>query len=183
MQKGNSLRTRIVMKYEPKVCSRCQELKGPESFRIREDKRIGRECKYLNNTCRQCDAAYSKARWDKIKYLEEEKLKNRARARRYAKDNWDVVREKDQARRQTPQARAVRAKYREANLEKIQAHEAAAKWRYHIKNRDQLTDAYIINRLMQKSPLAKNEIPPALIELKRIQIQCERTLKSISHEP
>lgn len=39
-----------------KICSKCLTLKDQFSFRVRQRKQIG----YLNSSCKECDAAYSK---------------------------------------------------------------------------------------------------------------------------
>lgn len=160
-----------------KTCSKCKKDKESDCFRPRFDKRNGRH--YLNPSCKECDAAESRAYYAKVKDIEEFKFKNRSRVKKYHIENTDIVREKQQARRQTERHRNNRKVYIIKNKEKIHAQEKICKRKYHEKHRDNLTDEYILSRLVQKSPLSKNEIPKSLIKLKRLEIICKRTLKTI----
>ena len=159
-----------------KFCSRCKKNKSSDSFRMRHEKRKG-DFYYLNNTCRQCDADIAKENYKKAKDIEEFKMLNRERANKYRIENIDVVKEKDQARRQQERHKENRRNYIQKNKKKIFAQEKVCKEKWHKKNRDELTDVYVGSRLVQGTPLCRNELPPALIKLKRLQIICKRSLK------
>lgn len=165
-----------------KRCNRCNKTKSDDSFRIRYEKRKG-NFYYLNNTCRKCDSELSTIYRSSVKDNLDWKQKNRERSNKYRLDSIDIVRERTQARRQSKAYKEYRKKYIQKNKNRIMKQERICKRRYHEKNRDALTDTYIINRLTQKSPLSKNEIPPALIKLKRLQIICKRSLKLKQNEP
>lgn len=158
-----------------KLCSRCKAVKLTGEFSIKLDKRDG--VSRFNSVCKMCAAALRREYYKKIKHNEDFIIKNRDRVKRYRLENIDVVREKDQARRQTESAKENRKKYIERNRAKIQAQEKIVKRRYHEKNRDQLTDMYVVQKIIQKTTLSANEVPPALIKLKRLHIACKRSLK------
>lgn len=162
-----------------KKCSRCQHIKSADCFRTRRDKRRGKECIYLNNTCKKCDCEITKERHQKLKDNPDYIELSRQRARQYHKVNADIIREKNQLKRQTKRYKENRKKYIQKNKEKISQQERITKRRYHEKNRDELTDEYVGAKIVNKTPLKRNEIPPAFIKIKRLEIICIRTLKTI----
>lgn len=166
-----------------KVCTRCKKYKDDSEFRRRQKVKNGKVYPYRNPTCRKCDSALQHIRYMELKDVPEFKAQNAERSRRYLKENADVVREKTKAYRQTERYKTNRAKYRKRNKDRIFAYEKINKDRYHIKHRDALSDVYIGNRLSAQLGMARNEIPPPLIKLKRIEILAQRTIKQKSHEP
>lgn len=147
----------------------------------------------------------------KVKDLESFKLKNRVRQKAYLEKNSDeikrrrqkpeykkkhaalnmksyyrnrdLVNAKQKFKRQSPKYKAMMKAYRQKNKAKIHAQEVITKRRYHEKNRDAVTDTYVKGLLMTQTGIARNEIPPQLVKLKKIQILGERIIKQKLNEP
>lgn len=160
-----------------KFCNKCNEEKPNEAFRTRIDKRIKKRCVYLNNVCKECESKIQKKRHHSLKDIPEYRIKNAERVKKYYAENPELVREKNQLRRQTARYKENRNIYIEKNKSKIHEQEKICKKKYHTKNRDRLTDVYVGRLLAQGTSFGANEIPPQLIKLKRLQIICKRTLK------
>lgn len=134
-----------------KECNTCCVTKKIESFRIR----VIRGYEYTVARCKQCESKISKSQV-----------------------NLDNKRKTDRVRNSIPENRKRKNKlqrdWRAKNIEKNRAYH-----RKNIKkNVDGLSDNYI-SRLMDPEHLAKGEIPPPLIKLKRLNLICKRTLKII----
>lgn len=162
-----------------KVCTRCKIEKDDSAFRVRHEKRESRSrgLLYLNNTCRQCDSEIQQEYYAAKKHDESFKQQNRERSKRYIEENRDIVRERKKLERQTPQYKEMRERYRERNKERIMQQERIIKKRYadfHCKN---LTDEYIITRLISWANIKREHVTPELIEMKRLEIQFERLLR------
>jgi hypothetical protein len=163
-----------------KQCTGCKTIKAISDFRLRLDKRSGK--KYPNSTCRDCDAVAARKYRESVRGIEDIEIKNRERAKDYYYENIGIVREKAQARRQEESYKQNRKKYIQKNKEKIIAQEKVCKERYHQKNRDELTDVYVGSKITSKTGLSRNEIPQELIELKRAQLELQRSVKKIEYE-
>lgn len=189
-----------------KVCRNCLINKEDSEFRIRHDKRSG--ISRLNNTCRFCDAEYSRMYYDKHKNDPAFKEKNVKRVRAYAHKNVDVIKVRRQTKeylekhakwelnryyrmkdvingkakvkRQTPEYKAKMKAYREKNKEKIFKQEVVTKKRYHEKHRDNLTDKYIIRQLISQDVATREVLlaHPEIIEAKRLQLLIIRNNKT-----
>lgn len=190
-----------------KFCSRCKINKEDSEFRIRKEKRRG-DFSYLNNECKQCDKERAAIYYAKMKNDPDFKKKNRERARNYIVNNiekirirkgtkdflakhakWnkdsynrmkDVVSAKMKVKRQTPEYKEMMRAYRARNKEKIFRQEVITKKRYHEKNRDGLTDQYIINQLNSQGIADKETLKnyPEIIEAKRVQLLIIRKTKN-----
>lgn len=82
-------------------------------------------------------------------------------------------------KRKTPEYKAKMKEYRENNKQKIYQQEVITKKRYHEKNRDAVTDEYVIGRLIQQG-YKREECTPELIELKRVKILKKRLKNKIA---
>lgn len=191
-----------------KMCSRCEEAKVFEEFRIRLDKR--RNIVYRNANCKKCDAVIAAGYYHKRKDDPEFKAKNVERVRKYYKANIDTIKErkhtkefrekhakwnmdsyhrvkdvvaaKMKVKRQTPEYKEKMRAYRERNKERIYQQEVITKKRYHEKNRDTISDKYIINQLVNQGYGTKEQVikNPDLMEFERAKILLHR-LKNQLH--
>lgn len=188
---------------EKKVCTRCKIEKQKDEFRIGVKEKSG--CQYfLSQYCRKCESELARIYYDKKKDDPEFKKKNSERTKLYAQKNVDEIRkrrklpdfkkkhanrenkryhrnkdwiaDKMKKKRQTPEYKQNRKNYIEKNKEKIAKQEIITKRKYHEKNRDALTDVYIINLLRNQgtvNPTAEQ------IELKRAKILIKRIKEKV----
>lgn len=186
-----------------KICTRCREVKLKDDYRIRIDK--NGSC-YINPTCKKCDTEITSLYYNKRKNDPEFKRKNIERAKAYSeknpdkiklrkstiefrkkhcknnKDSYyrmkDVIAAKMKIVRQTPEFKRKMKAYRERNKEKIYQQEVITKKRYQLKNTEQITDKYVMNRI--GIPLTELEkvkaVLPEMIDLKREQIKLHRVI-------
>lgn len=184
-----------------KVCTRCKKEKQKSDFSIKKE-----NDKYwtLVPTCKKCSSEISKIYYEKKKNDPDFKLKNSERVKKYANKNidaiknrrslddykkkhavWnlkhyykvrDLINEKQKLKRQTERYKANRKRYIQNNKDKISQQEANAKLRYHVKNRDAITDTYVISQLVNQRFGTREEIANnlELIEIKRSQILLKR---------
>lgn len=154
-----------------KVCCRCLIEKPKDCFRVRvQDKKY----RYLNATCRQCDNSIAKELTKKRS--PEQKAKNAARTRAYYAARRDEHNAKQKEKRKTPQYKAYMKEYRRRRKEIIHEQEVITKRRYHEKNKNPITDKYVINRLGQEG--IKNPTQEE-IELRRAKILIHRIKQKI----
>lgn len=160
-----------------KNCTNCKKDKDVTDFRLRHDKRKGNYY-YFNNHCKECENEKQKEYYEKAKNNENFKIKNRKRVKKYIEKNIDIVKEKTKKRRLGNKYRENRKQYILKNKDKIYEQEKICKLKYHNKNRDELTDKYIVRLILQKTNLRKEDILncPKLIEVKRKQIQLIRKI-------
>jgi hypothetical protein len=168
-----------------KICSRCKHNLEDSAFRMRYDKR-GRGSKalsYLNNTCRKCDSEISNKQYfhkkDDPGFLENWRKKSRE----YSQKNKEIIKQKNKIKRQTPEYKKMVRDYRAKNKEKISKQEKITRERYARKNTDNLTDTYIIQKLIAgdkgiTTKEAAKIFPKELIEAKRLQILLKRKIKN-----
>lgn len=163
-----------------KICSRCKANKEDSEFRIKHDKRVGKERSYLNNTCKKCDSEISTATYYSKKHDLEFMKKWAKKTRDYNSKNREIIRQKQKVKRQTPEYKEMMRKYRAKNKEKIHKQEVITKKRYHEKNRDGITDKYVIGQLASQEILDRETIKkyPEIIEAKRIQLLISRKTKN-----
>ncbi len=162
----------------------------------------------LNPTCKKCDAEMASIYYHKHKNDPAFKQKNCIRAKQYAEKNIDQIKTrkatpefktkhaehnlksyhkvkdlisaKMKHKRQTPEYKAMMRDYRNRNKDKIFKQEKVTKLRYHEKNRDDITDAYVINLLRGQgiiNPTAEQ------IEIKRAEILLLRIKKIVHQKP
>lgn len=187
-----------------KICTRCKKDKPQEQFRIKTEKS---GCVGINPTCRECDSEISHIYYHKYKDNPEFKKKNLERVHAYSQKNadeikarkqtiefkkkhagWelnryhkvkDIIAAKMKIKRQTKEYKKMMRDYRAKNNEKIFQQEMVTKKRYQVKNRDSLSDVYILGvlglSLKEKNNIRKNA--PELIELKREELKFHRLLK------
>lgn len=159
------------------ICKKCNTDRPLNRFRLRTK----RGYTYRLRTCMECEATAQRERYNKIKDIPEFKQLNRNRVNKYRVNNIDVIREKQQARRQTAHAKISRKNYIASNKDKIFKQEKICKKRYHDKNRDELSDIYVTSVLIGNTKgIYRNEIPPPLIKIKRLQLLGKRILKQQS---
>lgn len=161
---------------ETKNCSRCKGDLPIEQFRKRFDKRSNST--YYNSTCRTCDNAISMENHEKRKndpvYIE----KQNKRSAKYRLLNAELIKQQNKETHtyKNPRFKKWRQKYIKKNNKKIQQQEVITKKRYHEKNRDNLTDKYIIKLLCSGYSMEKTFViaNPHLIEEHRAKVKAER---------
>lgn len=159
-----------------KICTGCKNKKGKDQFRIRDKKYKGESRYYLSPRCKGCENEEQKIRYLKIKDDLLFKKKNHQRAKDYCKKNKTRIKQKNSIKRQTDKYKTYVKEYRKKNKAKIQQQETVTKNRYHSKNRDPITDKYVIRQLISQGYGSKEQVmgDKELIELKRIQILNKR---------
>ena len=131
---------------EVKTCAKCGETKQAGQFRTRRA------------TCKPCQAEY-----DRQYYAE-----NRDKAREYRTENRDKIAERQR-------------QYRAENRDKI----AEYHLQYYSENRDKkaeylrqyraaLPDACVAQEIKRGTTLTRADIPPELLEAKRLQLKLKR---------
>jgi len=158
---------------EKKVCTRCKNEKVAKAFRVR----VKNGNSYLNSTCKKCESELAMICHNKKKNDPEFKKKNAERSKKYVIEHSDEVRAKRKTYRQTPAYKKMMKEYRQRNKHKIYLQEIVTKSRYHEKNRDPITDKYVINILRTQG--IRNP-SPEVIEIKRSQILLARIKKKIN---
>src|SRR5688572_18094554 len=116
-----------------KVCSRCKQDLPDENFRTRVDKRPVKECVFLNNTCKKCDAEIAHEYHQRKKNDPEYKNKNCKRAKECRIKEGKKYYEKLKVRRQSERYKTAMRNYRNKNKTKIQEQEKVTKDRYYKK--------------------------------------------------
>lgn len=161
---------------DKKICSRCHIEKGKEHFRIRMEKRATPPFRYLNNTCRACDAEITRLTYKEWRKTPEGRKINQERARAFYKKWKDRIKIKMKEKRKTDEYKRKVKAYRMRNKEKIAKQEVITKRRHHEKNKEQISDAYVLQRLKQDG----NNNPTAEeIEIKRSKILIHRIKQKI----
>jgi hypothetical protein len=140
-----------------KTCPTCKEAKPTEAFSLSACRRDG-----LSSQCKACQAAYRKANTERrAEYLKKWREENKAHAlanqRRYREENKDKV---------STWSKEARLKDLEGSKEISRASRAKA--------RSTLADAYVRPLL---APGGVGEVPPLLLELKRLELKIKREVK------
>lgn len=168
------------MMTETKICTCCKMPKSKKRFRWRTKKGYT----YQQGKCIDCENAEQKIRYDSKKDNIDFKIKNRQRVKNYQRENWDVVQEKNKKRRQTKRYKENRRKYTLKNYDKISRdHKIRAK-KWFEKNRDELSDSYVVSKIIGKTKVSPDEVrrEPELIEIKRMQLKLGRVIKNKLYE-
>lgn len=97
----------------------------------------------------------------------------------YKRNKSEVIKRRKQIRVTADYKNYVR-EYRKRNKDKIYNQEKICKQRYHEKNRDSISDQYVINLLNNQG---LSVVLPELIKLKRLQIIAKRILKQKENGP
>lgn len=159
-----------------KECTKCNVNKESDCFRVRFDRRSN--LKYLNSHCKECEKQDAKKRYNAVKDVPEFKIFNCERAKKYRIENPELFREQQQVKRQKESYKKNRVVYVKKNRAKILEQEKVTKKRYWQKQKENLTDEYVKVMITQRTPISRNEVPPELIKLKRLELICKRTLKT-----
>lgn len=161
---------------QTKKCSHCNIIKPVSDFRIRIEKRTKKPKPYYNNTCRVCDAEihreYINKKKQNPKWLKERNRKQRE----YNKKN-NVYKKCWQKLKNDPEWKNKLKAWREKNKDRVKKKQKLRSLKHHTKIRDNITDAYVINRLMsQFKGLTREEIlnNPEIMQIKRNEILIHR---------
>jgi len=160
---------------ETKICKKCGIEKPIDQFRLRVEHRIKNgDCYYRVGTCKECEKKAAKEYHNQIKDTEGFKEKKRQYAmNRYWRRRDELILKQREARK-TKRHKENRKAYIQKNKDKIYLQEVVTKKRYHEKNRDALTDVYIINLFLSNG---KPHPTPLQIEIKRSEILIQRIKK------
>jgi len=160
-----------------KECNRCGKSKPLDKFRRRikkERERDGINDYYIMGECRACEKEKrEKYYWGNRDIMLKRMIDNRkknghkyeAREKRYRKENY-------------PKIKKYMTKYRADNKEYLaMMHKPRAK-AWHDKNRDELSDIYVIYKIIQRTGLKRADIEPypELIEVYRQNIMLKRKI-------
>ena len=188
-----------------KICNRCLLKKASSDFGVHKENAGGYI--YLKSFCRQCEREIAKIYYDKNGSNLEFKKKNCERAKRYAEaniediklrkqtiefkkkhaelnnksyhKNKEIISERTKIYRTTDHYKELRKSYRQKNKDKIRKQETVCKKRYHEKNRDELTDKYVLRLITTQGYCDKNTLlnNPSIIQAKKLQILIKRKLQ------
>lgn len=148
-------------------------------FRLRYQKYKDKKYYYINPWCRECEnkiaSEYHNARKDDESF----RKKNRERTRKYHQENREIIVQREKKRRQKKSYIVNRKKYIAKNKQKIYEQEKKAKKKYYDFHKNNLTDHYVISKIIQKTKLTKADVisKPDLIEAWRTKIKLIRLIK------
>lgn len=174
-----------------KTCSKCGESKPVGMFR-----KIGRRCKqciadyqrkYQSENRAQIaekKRAYREANQEKERsYIEANRIRIAEKHRQWVEKNRDKLRHQARKRRkEDPEKYRERdLKRRKAQPEKIiesrRRYLAKSKAKTAARNKrhcDELTDCYVVHKIVVNTTLTRADIPPELLEAKRLQLKLKR---------
>lgn len=156
---------------EPKICTRCKELKGPECYKIYNN----RGKMSLKPACEACQVFIRREQYERKVAIPELRERKLEATRQWRKANRTEYLERQRIYYREGAYKEWRRGYIEKNRDKINAGQRKVS-----KNRvARVTQGYVVQVLRQRTPLAYHEVPPALIKLKRMQLVCKRTAKQI----
>lgn len=159
-----------------KTCKRCGIEQDDDQFKDKSSVTNGKRYHYKIGVCRLCINAESSAYFRKQRTTEDGRQKYNAKAREMHEKHRDKILIKQKEYRSTPEYKSKRKAYIEKNKEKIRQQGIECKRKYHEKNRDEITDKYVVNLLRTQGygkpeDLIKNK---ELIEIKRSEIILSR---------
>ena len=198
------------MSAEPmKVCKGCGVSLPIEKFSVRRCEKDGRDpnCKACSAQKQKAwrDANKEHIKATKTKYREANRAHLSARERQRRVKNIDSYRAARRRRyyENREAENAAHKKWCEANRQRLSMYEKAryqadpekSKTAYKVwcktnpeaaktyakNSRDNLVDGYVKTKLAQRSGLAPADIPPALVELKREQLQIKRMARELKN--
>lgn len=163
---------------DEKVCSKCNEKKNKNDFRVRADKRSDPPFIYLNNTCKKCDAELHLERFRKERNTPEGKARHNRWAREFHHRHREKCLAAAKERRNRPGYKEMISEYRNRNRDKLNKKSVITKRRWSQKHMENLTDEYISMKLFNciDREFIKNH--PELIEAKRLQILIKRKMQN-----
>lgn len=169
-----------------KACTKCGELKERTEFHA-----YARRADGLQQWCKACKSVHAKATHDTEKQREYRAvnaavIRDRKRAYLQANREKERARIKRWARANPEKARAIKRRYAEKHGDKdwLRLQQFVAK-NPNRKNmgRKELRDGYVAYVMTRRSKLlTPQDIPQALIDLKRQQLKLLRELERMKHE-
>lgn len=130
-----------------KRCTKCKKNKLVKFFRTRTQKRKGVVYKYLNSSCRVCEANCAREYWDKRKDDPLFKKKNSQNAKRYTKVNQEKVKEQKKKYRERPGGKLHRKEYDKQHKKRIAMLNRLRNVKYVRKNIAAISDQYVLSQL------------------------------------
>lgn len=177
---GKQCKRSYVIKYverlpsSTKVCTKCNDPRPLSRFRRRCKNKNGKKEYWNMGECMECEKAYREIFYeDNLEFC---RKRGRENARKHYPTNR--IRQKEYRRNNYPKIKAYMTKYREDNKERIaEMHEPVAR-KWFEKNRDELSDTYVIQHMIQKSGLNREDILPypELIETYRQNMKIKRLI-------
>ncbi len=158
-----------------KNCKKCLLPKQNDRFR----QRTKRGYTWTMGKCMDCEACEQNNRY----YKDVEK--SREYNRKFANANWYKRKEKASVQlkqlRKQPNNRVInnQRKYIEANRDKINSQRAPVSAKYQKKNKEGLTDTFVIAMIVQRTNLKRSDIKkhPELISAYRENLKLKRAIK------
>ena len=189
-------RPRKQLRNQQKECARCKCWKQLSAFTInrlssdghnsycRECARLTRRESYLRNRSQQLNAAKAYYKRNRTRMLQNGKAfrqKHRKRLRAYHRQWREQHRERLQQQAQECYRQnkgEINHRWRERNPDKVRI----TNQRSAQKQRDTLSDSYILHLLTKRSGLSRKNIPAELIAAKRQELECERVARKMLSE-
>lgn len=155
-----------------KICTCCENSKPFSRFRSRTKKGYT----WKMGKCMDCEKLEQKKRYHSN--LELYRKRGRESSNRYHNENKEKISAKMKLLRKQPNNRVIihQRKYIIKNREKIRVQHRPVSKKSFIKQRDALTDSYVIRILRQRTTLKKSDILkyPELIETQKLIIKTKR---------
>lgn len=159
-----------------KICTCCKNKKDLSCFLWKTSK----GCTWIEGKCKDCQAEERKIKYHSNLELSREKSRNNGK--RFYHRHRETLLEKNKEIRKQPDNHIIlhQRKYYKDNEEKIKKQSKPIKRKSYEKQRDSLSDSYVINGLINKTKLKKEDILkyPELIEAKRLIIKIIRLTKN-----
>lgn len=165
---------------EFKTCTKCCIPKPIKRFRKRTKFKNSVAYAYIQKKCMDCECKEQKERYHKN--IEIHRERNRSRARKYYNENKDILNEikRDLRKEKNNPILLYQREYNKKNKDKIaKQHKIVAK-RFQEKIRDNLSDSYVIQHIIQRTSLKREDIEkyPEMIEAYRQQMKINRIIKN-----
>jgi hypothetical protein len=176
-------------------CGTCKRLLGVECFYLQRDKRYGRDYPKTHR-CKECDAVYVRERWKQKReaegrvYETREALNERLAARKAARRAerlrlWqEQLAEQERRREQRATSPTLkcsscgetrpRSDFHPSMLDTCKSCVSERDHEKFQRDRATLSDRYVKRQLTKWTGLKASDVPAALLEAKRVQLQIQR---------
>ena len=162
-----------------KICTRCKQNIEDSFFRVRQKKYKNTIHSYRNSTCKQCDAADARKRYNDKKSDQVFMEQNRVRVRAYRIENIDLIKSKMKSKRTTKEYKEYVRGYYQKNAEKIRSqHRKVCQ-----NSAERISLSYLKTRVYFQTGIRAHEITEdhPLIIIKQLEIINSR-IKKEAHE-
>jgi len=152
-------------RHQQKQCASCKCWKQLNAFTINRHSSDGHD-----SYCRECAQIFRQKHWKHLRaYHRNWREQHRERLRQQAREHYQQNLE---------HKHEINRRWRERNPDKVRI----TNQRSAQKQRDTLSDSYILHLLTKRSGLSRKNIPAELIEAKRQELERERVARKMLSE-